>query len=166
MSTLLVSDTSVLVDLDRGGLLEALFRLPYSVGVPDVLFEQELKGRGGEPLLALGLLVLELDPGGVALAQDYAARSRRISVPDAFALSLAKIGGHTLLTGDRELRSLAEGEHLVCHGLLWVLDQLETAALLEPALLLNGLERISASHRARLPADEVRVRLERYRRHA
>ena len=39
----LVSDTSVLVDLERGALLEASFRLPFRFTVPDLLYERELK---------------------------------------------------------------------------------------------------------------------------
>ena len=34
---ILVSDTSVLIDLERGGLLEAVFTLPHEFAVPDVL---------------------------------------------------------------------------------------------------------------------------------
>ena len=34
----LVSDTSVLVELERGSLLEASFRLPFRFAVPDLRF--------------------------------------------------------------------------------------------------------------------------------
>ena len=34
----LVSDTSVLIDLERGGLLEGVFELPYEFAVPDLLY--------------------------------------------------------------------------------------------------------------------------------
>ncbi len=34
---ILVSDTSVLIDLERGGLLEAIVALPQECAVPDVL---------------------------------------------------------------------------------------------------------------------------------
>ena len=37
MVVLLVSDTSVLIDLERGGLLDAVFGLPFQVAVPDLL---------------------------------------------------------------------------------------------------------------------------------
>jgi hypothetical protein len=33
VATLLVSDTSVLVDLERGGILETFFKLPFDIGV-------------------------------------------------------------------------------------------------------------------------------------
>jgi hypothetical protein len=36
---ILVSDASVLIDLQRGGSLEALFALPHEFVVPDVLYD-------------------------------------------------------------------------------------------------------------------------------
>lgn len=44
----LVSDTSVIIDLDRGALIEDLFRLPYEFAVPDLLFARELAGALGD----------------------------------------------------------------------------------------------------------------------
>jgi len=166
MASLLVSDTSVLIDLHRGGLLEALFTLPLEIGVPDLLFERELRHWGGPALEPLGLKVLSLDADGVALAQSYRGREPRLSVADAFALALAKAGGHILLAGDRSLRDLANAEQVACHGVLWVLDGLESGALLQPQALLAALEAIASHPRCRLPASEVHRRIERYRRAA
>lgn len=163
MTQLLVSDTSILIDLDRGDLLEALFGLPFEIAVPDVLYADELEAWRGAKLLSLGLRVLELDSDGVALAQSYAQASASVSVPDAFALTLCKTCGHSLLTGDRRLRTLAEREQVVCHGLLWVLDSIEEAGLLEARVLLSALERIVQHRRSRLPSDEVRRRVDHYR---
>jgi len=164
MPNLLVSDTSVLIDLDRGGLLETLFRLPFGIAVPDVLYVSELKSWRGKELMDLGLQVLELDAHGVSLAQAYTTADRRISVPDGFALALATTGGHVLLTGDQHLRALARREGVRCHGLLWVLDEFESSGLVSAGDLSAGLALISSHRRSRLPADEVKGREERYRR--
>lgn len=164
MATLLVSDTSVLIDLERGGMLAGLFQLPFEVGVPDLMHEREIKTWGGPDLVAYGLLVMSLEPDGVALAQDYRARDPRLSLPDAFALAMAKSGGHMLLAGDGALRTLATSEGVEHHGVLWVLDQLEAAGVLTAAQLLEGLSVISTHPRCRLPKDEVRKRLTVYRR--
>lgn len=166
MATLLVSDTSVLIDLERGGMLRALFRLPFDVGVPDVMYERELRTWGEHDLLTYGLHVLTLAPDGVALAQDYRAREPRLSLPDALALALAKSGDHVLLAGDGALRALAETDGVESHGVLWVLDQLEAARLMTASQLLIGLTAISTHPRCRLPRDEVRKRLTLYRRAA
>lgn len=143
MSVLLVSDTSVLIDLQRGGMLEVVFQLPFDLGVPDVLYERELREWDGPALQPLGLQVLTLDGDGVTLAQSYRRREPRLSLPDAFALALAKSGGHILLAGDSSLRAQANLEDVECHGVLWILDALEEHGILPPADLLRALTAIA-----------------------
>lgn len=159
--TILVSDTSVLIDLERGSLLESMFSLSATFAVPDVLYERELKDYGGENLLALGLKILELDGDGVLLAQSYRARSKQVSLPDSFALALAHRDGHTLLSGDAALRALAELEGVECHGVLWVVDRLIETKAVPRVLLAARLEQIASHPRCRLPNREVRLRLEK-----
>ena len=159
--SVLISDTSVLIDLERASLVEAVFTLPWRFIVPDLLFERELKPYGGEALLALGLEVMELDGAGVQLAQTYRARELRISLPDGFALALAKSGGHDLLTGDGPLRALAEAEGVPCHGVLWVFDQLAGTGAFSPRVLHESLTNLCSHPRCRLPRKEVQVRLQR-----
>jgi hypothetical protein len=53
--TILVSDTSVLIDLERGELIACAFKLSATFAVPDVLYERELRDYGGEELVKLGL---------------------------------------------------------------------------------------------------------------
>ena len=166
MGLLLVSDTSVLIDLQRGSILEPCFRLPFTIAVPDLLFDREIQTWDGPDLVALGLEVLTLDGAGVALAQSYRGDEPRLSLPDAFALALAKTGGHMLLTGDRSLRSMGGREGVACHGVLWVIDQLEDHAAVEHAVLHKALSAMMSHPRCRLPLDEVRRRLSRYAQQA
>jgi ribosome-binding protein aMBF1 (putative translation factor) len=42
---LVVSDANVFIDLEEGGILAPLFRLPEAIAVPDVLFEDRAAGR-------------------------------------------------------------------------------------------------------------------------
>ncbi|MCW3618671.1 hypothetical protein K6Y76_37205, partial [Burkholderia cenocepacia] len=59
---ILVSDTSVLIDLERGGLLEAAFSCGLTMAVPDLLYERELETENGPLLRKLGLGVVALTP--------------------------------------------------------------------------------------------------------
>src|SRR5688572_6789535 len=122
MPVLLVSDTSFLIDLERGRVLEAIFALPFEFAVPDLLYEREINSWDGSNLEGKGLKVLALEASGVELAQDYRRREPKLSLPDAFALALAKTGGHVLLAGDGSLRQQADLEHVEVHGVLWILD--------------------------------------------
>jgi hypothetical protein len=160
----LVSDTSVLIDLERSGLLEAAFCLSWEFAVPDLLYKRELRDYNGPHLLSLGLRVEALDSDGLQLALAYQTRTPALSLPDTFALALAKINGWILLAGDGELRRLAAAEAIDHHGVLWVLDQLFDQAQAPPKVLHAALSALSAHPRCRLPAREIRERLERYAR--
>jgi hypothetical protein len=161
---ILVSDTSVLIDLERGGLLDSCFALPFEFAVPDLLYNRELAAYEGPRLIALGLQVKELSGHEVAAAQAVRTTHPRLSLPDAFAYALASLRGWTLLTGDGELRSLASAETVPFFGVLWVLDQLFAGAVIAAPAVASGLETIAAHPRCRLPEAEVRTRLERYRK--
>ena len=100
---MLVSDTSVIVDLARGGPTRLAFGLPFEFAVPDLLYIREIEEYGGSELVQLVLRIEGLDGSGVALAITYRSRRPALSLPDSFALSLAKMHSWTLLTGDREL---------------------------------------------------------------
>jgi hypothetical protein len=119
---ILVSDTSVLIDLERGGLLDSCFQLPFELAVPDLLYARELKDFGGPALVARGLRVEELSGDEVTAAQTVRAAHRKLSLPDAFAYALASVRAWTLLTGDGELRTLAAAQGVPFFGVLWVLD--------------------------------------------
>ena len=158
----LVSDTSVLIDLDRGNLVEATFRLPFEFTVPDLLYERELREHGGPEFVRLGLRVEELDGEGVARTLAYLRKRRSLSLPDSFALALAKTNAWTLLSGDRELRELAEEEEVRCHGVLWLLDRMFEHSVIDQDDLRAGLGKIAAHPRCRLPKSEIRKRLLAY----
>lgn len=161
---ILVSDTSVLIDLERGGFLDSCFQLPFEFAVPDLLYARELADFGGPELVARGLRVEELSSGEVTTAQAVRGAHPRLSLPDAFAYVLASARGWTLLTGDGELRPLAEAEGVQFFGVLWVIDQLFDAKVMDATAIVSGLESIASHPRCRLPSAEVQARLERYRK--
>ena len=158
----LVSDTSVLIDLERGSLLETGFRLPFEFAVPDLLYQQELKEHGGDALIELGLNVEELDGEEVALALSYRRRRRSLSLPDCFTIALAKFRAWTLLSGDGGLRELAAEERITCHGVLWLIDRMFEEGVEEGNKLCNGLRMIAAHPRCRLPKAEIHKRIRSY----
>lgn len=158
----LVSDTSVVIDLERALLIEHVFALPYRFVVPDALYEKEFREYGGERLLALGLQVRLLSGEQLTEAQRLRTLERRISIHDSYALSLAKAEAAILLAGDAAMRRLAEAEEVRCHGVLWVFDRLEEHRVVDAAALHVGLSRVIAHPRCWLPRDMVDQRLRRY----
>ena len=166
----MVADTSMLVNLRRGRLLEPAFSLPFRFRIPDLLYESELANRKEEPalgerLLRLGLEVVELNGEEVGRAMSLGRENRSLSLPDSFALALAESGKWTLLTGDAMLRALAQCLSVACHGLLWVLDQIHGNGAAAPEVLVSGLRRICDHPRCGLPREESDRRLRLYAEH-
>lgn len=158
----LVSDTSVLIDLERGRLLEEMFRLPFEFAVPDLLYTRELTGPLGDQLVALGLRVEVLTPAELSRATLVRRQNASLSTPDTFAFAIAESRKWTLLTGDGGLRELALAERIEMHGVLWLFDQFADGNHVAFGRLHDGLSAIFAHPRCRLPAQEVRRRLTRF----
>ena len=158
----LVSDTSVLIDLERGGLLEAAFGCGHQLIVPDLLYEVELASENGPLLKQLGLLIVELTSEEVAFAQRVRINNTKLSLPDCFALSCARRPEHVLVTGDGALRAEAHGNKINCRGLLWLLDQMEQTGIVAAMSLAEGLQKIFAHPRCRLPKHDVNERLAKW----
>lgn len=159
---ILVSDTSVLIDLERAALLEEMFLLPFEFAVPDLLYRNELAGELGDRLAQLGLRIEELTPVELRRATIVNRQYGQLSVPDTFAFAIAESRKWGLLTGDGTLRELAFAENINMHGVLWLFDQLADGNHVGLERLQRGLSDLFAHPRCRLPANEVRRRLERF----
>lgn len=159
---ILVSDTSILIDLERADLLEEMFLLPFEFAVPDLLYGRELSGELGDRLIELGLRIEILTPAELRRATIVNRQNVRLSVPDTFAFAIAEARGWGLLTGDAALRELATAERIEMHGVLWLFDQLADGNHIQFDRLHDGLSKLFAHPRCRLPASEVRRRLVRF----
>lgn len=158
----LVSDTSVLIDLERGGLLEAAFACGHQLVVPDFLYDTELESENGPLLKALGLNVVELTSEEVEFAQVTLTAIPALTLADCLALSCARRPQHLLITGDKALRAEADEKDVACRGLLWMLDQMELSGVIATVSLAEGLQKIVAHPRCRLPKPDVAERLAKW----
>ena len=162
---LCVLDNSVLSDLHFGDLLRLLGALAFRTIVPDAVYDEHTRIGGAaltvETLGAWGLEVRGTGPDGVSRVAELVRDNPSLSTPDHFALVTAEECEGLLLTGDRNLRSLAERLGVQTHGVLWVFDELVNSALLDPATAITRLTMVMASN-PRLPASECHKRLMRW----
>lgn len=120
---LIISDASVLIDIECGELTSAMFSLSWQFAVPDTLFSEELAERHGH-LSRLGLISKTMSGDLVAEAYSLHQKYVKPSVNDMFALTLAKHEGCQLLTGDKALREVAKEFNVEVHGTIWLVDQM------------------------------------------
>ena len=95
----LVTDTNIWIDLDNGGILEDVFRLPYDFLIPDIA-TRELIRPPWKILQAFGLVLQELAADQVIELAQLRLSHRYLSVIDLASFLLAKSLDAILLTGD------------------------------------------------------------------
>lgn len=165
---IIISDSSCLIDLHKVDLLEALMELPFSIGIPQPLFETELLSISDDEkqrLLDLGLEVIVQPAEQVISAQQYYNNDRKLSLNDCFALVAAEYTDEAILfTGDSRLKSLADSKDIETHGVLWAIDMLDEHTNIDTSDLIACLEQFDADPRVWYPSEEIRARIRRLRR--
>ena len=157
---LLISDTNILIDVEDGNLTPLIFRLPYEITVPDVLFELELKEQHSH-LLQAGLKIKSLTAEFVQRTEILSAKYPGPSLMDQYTLALALQEKSPLLTGDKDLRSAAKAEGVEVHGTLWIVEELLKAKIIEQSQARNSFDSMK-SKGSRLPWIDVENLLEKW----
>ena len=160
----LVSDSSILIEFSKRGLLARMFQLECECAVPDLLFREELIDLGSHTrsdLRGLGLRVEALDAKGVAGAIAYQAERPALSLVDSFALALAAHQGWPLLTEDRAMRSVADAKGIAHRDVLWLIDNLLDAGILSASQVGAALEAMRDDPRCPVSKSGLAVRIRR-----
>lgn len=150
---LVISDASVLIDIEHGELTSAMFSLPWQFAVPDILFFEELSDRH-EHLLKFGLICKVMDSKLISQAYDLRQKHLQTSVNDLLALTLARDEQCLLLTGDKALRQVASGLNVEVHGTLWLVEQMLNYKKISVSAAKASFQSMRASG-SRLPWGEV-----------
>lgn len=160
---LLISDANILIDMEDGNLTPVVFRLPYEIAVPDILFELELRERHSH-LLAAGLKVKSLTAESIKKTESFTQQYPRSSMMDHSALALALQEGCSLLTGDKDLRVAATKEGVEVHGTIWIVEQLLKQKIIQQPQAKGSFDTMRDKG-SRLPWGDVEKLLNRWEVH-
>jgi hypothetical protein len=161
--TILVSDTAVINDLQRGDFLEAAFGLDETFVATDVFVRHDLDTELRDRLISLGLQVETLGENEVRSATTLSRQERALSTSEAFACTLASARSWALLSGEGPLRRVAEGRKIKVRTLLCIVDLLEQSGYSSSALR-TGLTVIAGKCRCQMLRAQVSQRLRRHDR--
>ncbi|GHF01451.1 hypothetical protein GCM10016455_23000 [Aliiroseovarius zhejiangensis] len=165
---IVISDTSCLIDLRKGGLLSGLLALPYQFAIPLPLFEDELldmSGREKQMLIDSGLEVWDLSGEQVKRSGDVQRGNRALTINDCFAfIAAADTSDAILLTGDGPLRRFASAQAVEVHGVLWAVDEMHAASVMPPQVLYRALVIFEEDPTVWLPVAEHTRRLQKFRK--
>jgi hypothetical protein len=155
---IIISDSSALIDLRKGLILELFLKLPFEFVIPDALIDSELLSFTKKEinLLRKQMTVATLDGQEVDRAQSIVSAVPALSMIDGFALVVAeKHPGCILLTGDRRMRLKAEETNIECHGVLWIIEELAKMKVVNSKVLLSALKIWIDDPYVRLPRNEI-----------
>ncbi len=155
-----VIDANILIDLNNGDILPLLFKLTLLLSTPDLVLDELIK-PDRITLLQMGVRKLVLSPEQLIEVVQMQADEPRLSLGDCAAFVRARDDKVMLITGDKRLREKAVEISLETHGVLWVLDEIEAAQLLNPPQLATSLQKM-LDEGARLPYDECQKRFQRW----
>ncbi len=165
---IVISDTSCLIDLRKGGLLSGLLALPYRFSIPLPVFEDELlhlSPREKVMLVDSGLEVWDLTGEQVHRSRMIQQQNPALTINDSFAfVAAADVPDSILLTGDAPLRRFASNLSVEVHGVLWAIDEIHAVSILPPQALYRALVIFDEDPTVWLPASEHARRLEKFRK--
>lgn len=164
---IIVNDSSALIDLKKGGLLEIFVELPFEFVVSGAIVADELLSftRGEIAFMRRKMAVVTLSGEEMTRVRELQLSSPVLSLHDCSSLVIAQREvGCILLTGDRRLRAKAEAARVECHGILWVVDEIAKAKLASSKALLKALEAWRDDSTVHLPSAELSRTINRFKR--
>lgn len=158
----LVSDSSVLIDLLRYQIIRHLAGLPYDFVIPDITLETELLEDRDQTIELIRVARIESlsEEEMVILLRNREAYAQ-LSVPDCAALAIVESRRWTLLAGDSLMRQIARDRGFDVRGTLWIMDEYRQHGLMTDNTLLAVFEQMVEDPRIRLPKGEIRSRIRR-----
>lgn len=158
----LINDTNIWIDLKYVSLVDEVFKLPYDIGVPDILFNEELKDTDSEILLKNNINILEMTIDELLETGEMFNNTTGVSYNDLTTLVVSYKRNYTLVTGDGNLRKIAKNKNVNLRGSIWLLDELVKHDIIskrrgrEACIMLLGSSR-------RLPQNELNIRIKEWK---
>ena len=155
---IIVNDSSALIDLKKGELLEVFLELPFDFIISDEMLSDELLSftKKETALMRKKMKVATLSSQEEVIVISLQRETPALTLYDCAALVISKReAGCILLTGDKRLREKAVRAGVECHGVLWIVEELTKAKLGTRKTLLKALEIWRDDPFVRLPKEEV-----------
>jgi len=120
----LICDANVLIDIIAGGLAVQMSRLDFTYVMPDVMFRDEVREEQKKFLQGMNLEIRELLPENMEHVSLLSRTYPHLEYYDLLVLALAAFERCPLLTGDADLREVAESEDIVVKGTIWLVQEM------------------------------------------
>lgn len=162
---IVINDANILMDLADLDMLDLLSSLEYEYHTTDFVIAEVDDDRqrikiddfiNNAKMIVKTFNDTELSKI-IALSGEFSS----LSITDCSVLHHSKETHGILMTWDGKLRKIAQNADLEVRGILFVFDQLVEKNVIKEETAYNKLKELYTFN-SRLPADEIRVRLEKW----
>ena len=161
-----VNDANILIDIAKLDLVEQFFELPFEFHSTQFIIE-ELHPHQYTPyahhIKNNVLLLKEYTAEELSDLAEFQREHNTLSEQDCSAYRHAQEIGALLLTGDKNLRMLAEENKLEVHGIIWLFDLFVRQKIVTKKLAVKKLELLMTINK-RLPTVELERRIRSWKR--
>lgn len=157
---ILINDTNIWIDLKHVNLVEEVFKLPFEIGATDILFNEELMDRDGELLLKNNIKIIEMTTEELLETGELLNSTTGVGFNDLTTLVVSDKRDYTLVTGDGNLRKIAQRKNVRLKGSIWILDQLVENNIISKPRGVKACEDFLSGGGRRLPINELKKRIE------
>lgn len=160
---LIVTDANILIYLSRLDLVDGFAGMSFDIHTTDFIIDEYYKGRIKDPNLKnLDRYIrsgkIEVHEYGLDELQVIYEQKKGLSPADCSVYKLSKDLQAALLTSDRALRSFSEDRGIIVYGLIWLIDEMLKAGIVDKIEYDEKLRFLKALS-SRLPLDEIERRL-------
>jgi predicted nucleic acid-binding protein len=162
MRKVAIQDANILIDLVNIGLFPHCLALVYEFTTTELIFQSELnevQKSAIQPHIDSGkFIIIKITVDELVEIQAASMEDRRLSEQDWSVIYYAAKQEALLMSGDRQLRRVAEAKSLEVRGIIWLFDQLVTDEIIsktEASAFMKAL----VSRNQRLPMEECNKRI-------
>ncbi len=167
---IIVNDTNIFIDLYSCGLLDSFFELPCKVHTTDFVISELTDREQREAVLKFcakeQLTIKSFTSKELVAIWEYYNKSNKVcnvSIEDCSVLIYTKtMGSARLLTGDKTLRTRAEGEGILVSGVLFIFDKLVEHGIITQKEAASHLCELVEKN-VRLPNEEIDKRMAKWK---
>lgn len=150
----LITDTSILVDLERLGLLQHAGRLSHKLHIVDIVLKVECSFNERQ-IIDCGFNIVSMSGDELLEAYRIEADTGKITIYDSMSYIFAREHGMVLATGDGPLRRLADNTGVKYVGLLWFIKEMSLQGIIKHEAAKQALVTIKLDKRFRIPEGLV-----------
>ena len=161
-----VNDANILIDIAKLDLVGQFFKLPFEFHCTQFVIEElhPYQFKLYTPYIGeKTLLVKEYSAEELSELAEFQRGHSTLSEQDCSAFRHAQEIRALLLTGDKNLRMLAEENKLEVHGIVWLFDVFVKQKVITKKLAAKKLELLMTINK-RLPTTELEKRIRSWKR--